>query len=331
VTAKVRHICPTGDIRVGKREVARFDPTQTAVKLDALNSAKKVAKRIKDWDALREAIDAIVKEQKDFVAWWNGHVTPGQGPGRGLRKTVANGQLFSAAEKTGVKKPQVSKWKARLENEDNYRAALFESVYSPMWSAAAGPARYACLLGDYEWYTPKEIVDAARQVMGGIDLDPASCGFANRIVKAKEFYTETEDGLSKQWAADRLFLNPPFKDPIVRFFAEKLLESFRAGSVKQAVWLSNNSTDVRWWHQLARHGVVCFHLGRIKFYRQEETPGQSPFGQSIIYLGKSGYPRRLCHQESNAGTRGKVTLISVNSPGSVSTSIEPPCCFTMMS
>ena len=36
-------------------------------------------------------------------------------------------------------------------------------------------------------------------------------------------------------------------------------------------------------------------------------------------------------QESNAATRGKVTLISVNSPGCVSTSIEPPCCLTMMS
>src|SRR5512143_3931202 len=31
---------------------------------------------------------------------------------------------------------------------------------------------------------------------------------------------------------------------------------------------------------------------------------------------------------SKAGARGKITLISVNSPGSVSTSIEPPCCFT---
>ena len=33
----------------------------------------------------------------------------------------------------------------------------------------------------------------------------------------------------------------------------------------------------------------------------------------------------------NAAARGKITLISVNSPGCVSTSIEPPCCFTMMS
>src|SRR5262249_27834148 len=34
---------------------------------------------------------------------------------------------------------------------------------------------------------------------------------------------------------------------------------------------------------------------------------------------------------SNAAMRGRVILNSVNSPGCVSTSIDPPCCFTMIS
>jgi hypothetical protein len=288
--AKVRHICPTSDIRVGKREVTRFDPSQTTVRLDALKSATKHAKRIKDWDALREAIDKLIQEQKDYVAWWDRHVTPGEKIGKKHPVTqIGQGLIIpvkEATEKTGIKKQQVSKWRNQLANEDNYRGTLFASAYGPMWAAAAGPARYACLLGDCEWYTPKEIIDAAREVMGGIDLDPASCAFANRTVKAKKFYTETEDGLRKQWAADRLFLNPPFRDPIVRLFAEKLLESFQAGRIKQAVWLSNASIDLGWWHKLARHGVVCF--GRIKFYRQKGTPGASPFPQTIVYLGNRG-------------------------------------------
>ena len=33
----------------------------------------------------------------------------------------------------------------------------------------------------------------------------------------------------------------------------------------------------------------------------------------------------------NVGVRGRMILISVNSPGWVSTSIDPECCFTMMS
>src|SRR5262245_24798381 len=40
---------------------------------------------------------------------------------------------------------------------------------------------------------------------------------------------------------------------------------------------------------------------------------------------------RPADSPTNTAARGKMTLISVNSPGCVSTSIEPPCCLTMMS
>lgn len=147
-----------------------------------------------------------------------------------------------------------------------------------------GTGRHGNLQGEYEWYTPSQIIEAARTVMGGIDLDPASCDYANSIVKAEKFFTEEENGLEQEWNG-RVFINPPFAHPTVKFFAEKLLESFGSGQIEQAIWLSNACVDVGWWHDLASLGVVCFHRGRIKFYGQDETIQPPTLGQSIVYLG----------------------------------------------
>jgi hypothetical protein len=144
------------------------------------------------------------------------------------------------------------------------------------------PGRHGNLKGDYEWYTPTAIIEAARAVMGGgIDLDPASCDHANDIVRATEYFTEVDDGLAHEWHG-RVFLNPPFAHPTVQFFAEKLLQS---PDVDQAVWLSNACVDTAWWQALAAKGVVCCHLGRVKFYGPEGQLQPPTLGQTIIYLG----------------------------------------------
>ena len=36
------------------------------------------AKRVKDWAALEEAVDAKIEEQRKFVAWWGGNVSGGK-------------------------------------------------------------------------------------------------------------------------------------------------------------------------------------------------------------------------------------------------------------
>lgn len=84
--------------------------------------------------------------------------------------------------------------------------------------------------GKTEYYSPPEIIEAARRTMGGIDLDTASSAAANRVVKAEFFYgrptyvIEGEigglpvrryfdlGGLSYPWFG-RVFMNHPFGVP----------------------------------------------------------------------------------------------------------------------
>jgi hypothetical protein len=57
--------------------------------------------------------------------------------------------------------------------------------------------------------TPKDVVDRARRLMGGIDLDPATTAEINaQHVRAKRFFTKDDDGLKQEWRGN-IFLNPP--------------------------------------------------------------------------------------------------------------------------
>ena len=93
-------------------------------------------------------------------------------------------------------------------------------------------ARHTC--DSPEWYTPSPFAEAARDVMGGIDLDPASHEEANCIVKATRFYTAEEDGLQMPWFG-RVFVNPP--GGLVPEFWCRVVASFNSNEFDEAIWI----------------------------------------------------------------------------------------------
>src|SRR5207247_1394413 len=88
--------------------------------------------------------------------------------------------------------------------------------------------------GSDEAYTPPWLIDAARDVLGAIDLDPASCAKAQTVVCAATWYGEADNGLAQHWRG-RMWLNPPYSDPDP--WVEKALAHWLAGDVIQALLL----------------------------------------------------------------------------------------------
>jgi len=152
-----------------------------------------------------------------------------------------------------------------------------------------GALRMRHYRGRQEWYTPAWLVELAREAMGGIDLDPASCEEANSVVKAAQIYTAADDGRLKPWKG-RAFVNPPYALPLVEGFAAKLVAEYEAGRVTEAVWLSNNSTETAWFQHLAAHAAaMCFPRHRLCFWQAASGPlGCEPLqGQAVLYFGGS--------------------------------------------
>lgn len=140
--------------------------------------------------------------------------------------------------------------------------------------------------GNNEWYTPADYIELARQVMGGIDTDPASSEVANATVKAATFYTSEDDGRGKTWAGN-VWMNPPYAQPLIADFAEAVASKIESGEIDQACVLVNNGTETGWFQRMLQAAsAVCFPRSRIRFVDPDGNPSGAPLqGQAVLYMG----------------------------------------------
>lgn len=138
-----------------------------------------------------------------------------------------------------------------------------------------------------EWFTPAQYADAARELMSGVDIDPASNATANEVIKATMYYDIDSNGLDKPWHG-RVWLNPPYGRDLAGsnqdVWSRRLIEQYKAGITTEAILLVNANTEAKWFQPLYDY-LICLTNHRIKFYTNDGTPSQPTQGNALIYLG----------------------------------------------
>jgi ParB family chromosome partitioning protein len=237
-----------------------------------------------------DRLDAGIKVERPIaLGVWKikakmGELMPAEKGGRGKKKPVTKGFGFSGKAVSAYRKLAANR--GRLAE---YYEAI-DDVPSQTdfirYCGSDGNIKANQNQGVVEWYTPAQYIEAARKAMGTVDLDPASSAFAQKTVGAATYYTAADDGLAKDWAGT-VWLNPPFKMPEVALFIAKLCESVSSGAVSQAIIVTNNNTDAKWWHAAAETAsAICFTRGRIKWYNAAQPDCSPTNGQTFFYFGR---------------------------------------------
>jgi hypothetical protein len=141
-----------------------------------------------------------------------------------------------------------------------------------------------------DWHTPLEYLEAARAVLGVIDLDPFSDEQANTRVKATRIITVADDGFTVSWADPEtrtVWMNPPYTKGASSRVVDKFIEEYDYGSFDEAIVLMNSSTDTNWCQRLMKLSTaLCFTQGRISFLSNDgkKSTGNTK-GQIFFYIG----------------------------------------------
>ncbi len=200
-------------------------------------------------------------------------------------KKLPKGRLAAISDATGKSRAEISN---RMQFASLYPTKTSLSNALGNWSSWFEIVHHMGTRGltsseTNEWYTPRQYVEAAVEVLGAIDVDPASCEEANKVVQATTIYDADTDGLTREWPG-RVWLNPPYGD-LAGKFIERLVQQYTEGPTEAAIVLVNaHATDTTWFQLLWDH-TLCFTDHRVDFWSTRPKTSGPTHGTVFVYLG----------------------------------------------
>ncbi|MDR5622667.1 phage N-6-adenine-methyltransferase [Staphylococcus haemolyticus] len=129
-----------------------------------------------------------------------------------------------------------------------------------------------------EWATPQNLFDELNDEFN-FTLDPCA---TDENAKCSKYFTVEDDGLSKNWSNEVVFMNPPYGREIKKWIKKAYEESLNGATV---VCLIPARTDTMYWHDFIfdKADDIRFLRGRLKFGGSKNS---APFPSAIVvYLG----------------------------------------------
>lgn len=125
-----------------------------------------------------------------------------------------------------------------------------------------------------EWTTPQHLFDELNQEFN-FTLDPCA---TEENAKCSKHFTIEDDGLSKDWSNDVVFMNPPYGREIKKCIKKAYEESLNGATV---VCLIPARTDTMYWHDFIfdKADDIRFLKGRLKFGNGKNS---APFPSAIV-------------------------------------------------
>ncbi len=125
---------------------------------------------------------------------------------------------------------------------------------------------------------PAEIIVAAVELMGAIDLDPIGSSKTIPDVPAKLIFTEEDKGLSRDWGPKRrVFLHPPTTRSAPKW-VNKMCDEYESGGISEAIAFLKAAVSSPWWERLAPY-PACFIQSRV------EQKHRTNLAHAVVYLG----------------------------------------------